>query len=144
MGYASNLDDEPARITWRVNRGTSNADYETKPLYFALPVSASDPGFTIVRGPYGHETVTVTNPLDLTGRVFTGSVSASRGGAPLAVLTLVDPDPTDGEAHLAIARAELLKLAPGRYVFDGVFDRDTDNETTWLDGVMVVTGRSSA
>lgn len=137
------LDDEPIHFTWHVERGTSNADYETKPAYFTLPNSPTDPGFTVVKGPYGEE-VTVTNPLDITGRVFFGSVTAVLGGDVLATIELVDEDPTDGEAYLAIPRAELLKLPAGRYPFDGGFDLGTDNETTWMKGTLVVSGRATA
>lgn len=144
MAAWRDLDDEPIQYTWHVDRGTSNADYETKPVYFVLPVSATDLGFTETVGPYGSRTITVTSPLDITGRVFFGSVTAVLGGTALATISLVDEDPTDGEAYLAIARSELLKLPTGRYPFDGGFDLGTDDETTWMKGTLVVSGRATA
>ena len=144
MAAWRDMDDAPIEMTWVVTRGTSTADYETKPVYFAEPVSATDPGFTVTRGQYGYEQVTVTNPLDVTGRTYDGKVASTIGGTPLIDVTLVDADPTDGEAFMAIARADLATLPTGRYRFDLIENRGTASENTLIVGTLVVSGRASA
>jgi hypothetical protein len=136
-------DDAPAYFDWLVNRGTSNADAETCAIYFPQPVG-TDPGYTITRGSDGYEEVVITNPLDVTGRTYSGKVTATRGSAPLIDVDVVDADPTDGEAYLSIDRADLLTLATGRYVFDVVENLGTSSESTIIVGTLIVSGRSSA
>jgi len=138
MGRLAFDENNPAHITWPVTRGTTNADGESLPLYFAEPG-----GYTITELGDGAQSVTVTDPIDLTGRVFTGKVSDGKGGTELASLTLLDPDPTDGEADLVLSRTELLKLSTGRYVFDLVSDRGDSDETTIIIGTLIVSGRAS-
>jgi len=138
------LGGEPLFARWAVQRGTTNADDEVFPVYLVSPVSATDPGFTEVRGAYGQRTITVTNPLDVTGSTFSGAVSASSGGTVLAPLEWIDPDPTDGYAYLRLSRTSLLTLATGRYTFDAVRDRGTNYEKTFIKGTLHVSGRASA
>lgn len=139
MGRLAFDENLPAHITWPVTRGTTNADGESLPLYFANPG-----GYTITNLGDGAQSVTITDPIDLTGRVFTGKVSATLGGEEIASLTLLDPDPADGIADLVLSRTELLKLTTGRYPFDLVSDRGDEDETTIIIGTLVVSGRASA
>ena len=138
------LGGKPISATWVVHRGTTNADDEVFPVYLVSPVSATDPGFTETRGAYGTRTITVTNPLDVTGSSFSGAITSTRGGQVVGALEWIDTDPTDGIAYLRLPRTTLLTLSTGSYVFDAVRDRGTSYETTFILGSLRVSGRASA
>ena len=125
----------PVTITWPVTRG----DDESLPLAFANPG-----GYTITRGSDGFETVVVSDPIDLSGRTFTFSVSPSRGATPLFAGAVDTSDAADGELTLSLTDAQTDQLTAGVYVFDLVEQPGTSSENTIIVGLIRPSGRATA
>lgn len=132
---AVTFSNNPVAITWPITRG----DDETLPLQFADPG-----GYTITRGSDGYETATVSDPFDLTGRTYSGSVSATRGGTVLTTLAVTVTSAATGELTLALSDAQTDALTGARYVFDLVENAGTSSETTVIVGTLLVSGRATA
>lgn len=132
---AVTFSNNPVAITWPITRG----DDESLPLQFADPG-----GYTITRGSDGYETATVSDPFDLTGRTYSGSVSATRGGAVVTTLTVTVTSAATGELTLALSDTQTDALTGARYVFDLVENAGTSSETTVVVGTLLVSGRATA
>lgn len=132
---AVTFSNNPVAITWPITRG----DDETLPLQFADPG-----GYTITRGSDGYETATVSDPFDLTGRTYSGSVSATRGGTVVTTLTVTVTSAATGELTLALSDTQTDALTGARYVFDLVENAGTSSETTVVVGTLLVSGRATA
>lgn len=132
---AVTFSNNPVAITWPITRG----DDESLPLQFADPG-----GYTITRGSDGYETATVSDPFDLTGRTYSGSVSATRGGTVLTTLTVTVTSAATGELTLALSDTQTDALTGARYVFDLVENPGTSSETTVVVGTLLVSGRATA
>ena len=132
---AVTFNNAPVALTWPITRG----DDETLPIAFANPG-----GYTITRGSDGFETVTVSDPVVLTGRTYTLSVAATRGGTVLFTGSVDTTDAADGELVLSFTDAQTDQLTGSRYVFDLVEQPNTSSENTIIVGTLLVSGRATA
>ena len=127
--------NSPVTITWPVTRG----DDESLPLAFANPG-----GYTITRGLDGFETVTVSSPIDLSGRTFTFSVSPTKGATPLFTGSVDTSDAATGELVLSLTDTQTDQLTASSYVFDLVEQPGTSSENTIIVGLIRPSGRATA
>jgi hypothetical protein len=130
------FDSDPAFVHWS---GVVRGDDESLPLYFANPG-----GYTITQLGDGAESVTVTDPIVLTGRTFIFSVAASRGGTVLFTGSVDTTNAATGQLTLSMTDAQTDLLTGSRYVWDLVENPTTSSETTLILGTMTVTGRATA
>lgn len=132
---AVTFNNAPVALTWPITRG----DDESLPIAFANPG-----GYTITRGSDGFETVTVSDPVVLTGRTYTLSVAATRGGTVLFTGAVDTTDAADGELVLSFTDSQTDQLTGSRYVFDLVENPNTSSENTIIVGTLLVSGRATA
>lgn len=102
------FDNAPVNIVWPITRG----DDESLPLQFAEPG-----GYTITRAADGTEDVTVSDPLDITGRTYECVVVATRGGATVVSPTVTVDDAAQGQITLSMTDSQTSQLTAGRYTY---------------------------
>ena len=132
---AVTFNNKPVALTWPITRG----DDETLPIVIANPS-----GYTITRGSDGFETVTVSDPVVLTGRSYTLSVAATRGGTVLFTGAVDTSGAATGDLVLSFTDAQTDQLTGSRYVFDLVEQPGTSSENTIIVGTLLVSGRATA
>lgn len=129
------FNNTPVEITWPIVRG----DDENLPLQFADPG-----GYTITRGSDGYETATISDPFDLTGRTYSGSVARTRGGSAVTTLTVTVTSAANGQLTLSLSDTQTDALTEPSYIFDLVENPGTSSETTLIIGKLRVSGRATA
>jgi hypothetical protein len=124
MGTRAVADDGPASFTLTVVRG----DDVSRVFEF-----------------YTEYTDDTTNtPLDLTGRTYSSSIAATKGGTAVATPTCTTPDPTNGQVVWSFTDSTTDALTEPRYVFDVVENAGTTSERTVILGLINMTGRATA
>lgn len=99
---------DPVDIEWPIVRG----DDEEMPLTFANPG-----GFTVTSLGNGAEDVDVTDPLPISGRVYTATVVATRGGTTVLEPTVTVDDADAGEITVSLTKAQTAQLTGPRYTW---------------------------
>lgn len=99
---------DPVEVAWPIVRGNP----EELPLTFALPG-----GYEVTNLGDGAQDVDVTDPLVITGRVYTAAVVATRGGATVVVPTVTVDDAAAGEITVLMTAEQTAQLTRGRYTW---------------------------
>jgi hypothetical protein len=126
MGTRAIIDDGPANLTIPVVRGD-----DVSRLWELFSSYA------------GFDGATTTVELDITGRTYTSTIAASKGGTSVATPTCTVTNAALGQLTWALTDTQTDALTAARYVFDIVENAGTTTERTIVLGTIVVTGRAT-
>lgn len=125
----ANFDNDPIDISWPITRG----DDESMPLQFA------EPGGYTVTTVNGVETVTVSDPLDITGRTYECVVVATKGGATVVTPTVTVDSAANGQITVSMTDTQTSQLTAARYLWVLRENPATSSTNTIIIGRMPVT-----
>jgi len=124
MGTRAVVDDGPASFTLTIVRGDDVS------RVFEFYTAYTDE--------------TTNTELDLTGRTYSSSIAATKGGTAVTTATCTTPTPTNGQVLWVLTDTQTDALTQPRYVFDVVENAGTADERTVILGLINMTGRATA
>ena len=87
---------------------------------------------------------TTNTELDITGRTYSSSIAATKGGSVVTTATVTVTSAATGKITWSLTDTQTDALTGARYVWDLVENPGTSSERTLIVGQLNMTGRATA
>lgn len=87
---------------------------------------------------------TTNTPLNISGRTYSSSIAATKGGSVVATPTVTVTSASTGKITWSLTDTQTDALTGARYVWDLVENPGTSSERTLIIGNLNITGRATA
>ena len=87
---------------------------------------------------------TTNTELDITGRTYSSSIAATKGGTAVTTATVTVTDAANGKITWSLTDTQTDALTGPRYVWDLIENPGTSSERTLIIGLLNMTGRATA
>jgi hypothetical protein len=124
----------------------SRAVADDGPAFFTIPVVRGDDVsrlWELFESFEGFQGDTTTVELDITGRSYSSSIAAFKGGPLIVAPTITVTDAANGQFTWALTDTQTDTLTSASYVYDIVENAGTSTERTIVLGTVKVTGRAT-